>query len=263
MDSFLGLDPFKVNYWIQIGCVGISTNVFLAWQYGLRDGSGPLADPAIWRGLDARLPRNAAARVTTFLNENFLLRPGDEQRTPWTLITSAFSHRDTGHFLANLLSFSSVCKSLTIVLPPVHLVGLILSTALGGSAGFLAQQSRGKFPNRRVRALGMSGITTGLGVALAVLWPNARVVLYGFPLPIWLGLAGYLAWDVLLLPSEISNIGHAAHIGGGITGLLYALSFRLLSGSDYAPHMFVRQAQQVLREGERIRQFLDSLRVPE
>lgn len=245
MATFLGLVP--VNYWIQCGCAGISTTVFLAWQYGLRDRSGPLADPAIWRGLDVRLPRNAAARVLTFLDDNFLLRPGDDQRTPWTLITSAFSHRDTGHFLTNILSFNSVCNLLNLILPPVHLVGLILSTGLGGSAGFLAQQSRGKFPNRRVRALGMSGITTGLGVAAAVLCPRASVSIYGLRVPIWLGLGGYLACDVFLLPSEISNVGHAAHIGGGITGALYALSLRFSGSTSARPHLTSLEPERLFR----------------
>lgn len=226
---------YKTNHRIQAGCAGISTIVYVAWQFGLRDGSSTLADPAMWRGLDARLPYKAWTRVHAFLEENFLLGVGDDKETPWTLITSCFSHMRTNHFLSNIFAFNSLFNFLGRVVPPVHMIGLMIGSGLGGSAGFLAQQSRSKFRSRRTRALGMSGITTGLGVASAVLYPSGGVSVYGFPVPTWLALGGYLAWDIFLLPSETSNIGHAAHIGGGIAGFLYASSLRFLGGTYTRP----------------------------
>lgn len=86
----------------------------------------------------------------------------------------------------------------------------------------------------------MSGITTGLGIATAALCPWSVVRVYGFDLPTWLALGGFLAWDVLLLPSEISNIGHSAHIGGGIAGFMYASSLRFLGGIYVRPKQLPR-----------------------
>lgn len=212
----------RVNYWIRFGSLGISASVFLAWQYAFREQGNPLAHSESWRWLDRRLPARALKRTQQFLEENFLLKYGDEQIRPWTLITSAFSHKDLGHFTANTLAFNSLCNLLQFLVPPLHFVGLVLTTGIAGSAGWLFHQSRSKFPNRRMRALGMSGITSGMGIATAVLAPQADVSIMGFSVPIWVGLGGYAAWDVALLESENSKTGHAAHLGGALAGLIYA-----------------------------------------
>lgn len=86
----------------------------------------------------------------------------------------------------------------------------------------------------------MSGITTDLGIATAVLYPWSVVRVYGFDLPTWLALGGFLAWDVLLLLSEISSIGHSAHIGGGGAGFMYASLLRLLGGTYIRPKQLPR-----------------------
>lgn len=172
------------------------------------------------------------SRTQRFLEENFTLRSGDERVRPWTLITSAFSHKNFDHFLANTFALNAFCDGLTFFVSPIHFVGLILTTGLAGSVGFLYQQSRSKFPNRRVRALGMSGIASGLGVASAVFAPYAAVSVMGFPVPIWVALAGYTAWDVAFLESETSTTGHAAHLSGALAGLIYGVALRAQNPLD-------------------------------
>lgn len=243
----------RVNYWIRCGCFGISASVFIAWQYAFRDGKTLLANDNVWRWLDARLPARAIERTRQFLDKNFLLRYGDERIRPWTLITSAFSHRDFGHFMANTLAFHTFCNVLTSIVPPIHFLGLIATTGIASSAAFLFQQSRSKFPNRRVRALGMSGITSGIGVATAVFAPNMYVLVMGFPVPIWVTLGGYAAWDTVFLQSENSTTGHASHLGGALAGLVYAIALRA-QGVEYVDKFrlfdMVRAHRQQLSRGD-------------
>lgn len=195
--------------------------IFIVWQYALRDERTLLADAAAWRSIDRRLPRGALDRIRRFLDKNFYLSPGDEWQRPWTLVTSAFSHIDFGHFVTNALSFNAFSKLLAIFLPPVHFGGVILTSALAGSAAFLVQQSRKKFPNRRFRALGMSAVTSGMGAMAAYLFPQAPASVYGVNMPMWAAFAGYFAWDAFFLESERWTAGHAAHLGGALAGLVY------------------------------------------
>lgn len=219
-----------VNNYIRIACIGISGAVFVAFQYALRDGSTFLADPDIWRGLDSALPPGTRARVHRFLDDNFVLRVGDEQSRPWNLLTSSFSHIDWGHFTANTLAFTSFTNTLKYIVSPVSFVGIILSTSLASSVAFLSKESGRKVPNQRVRSLGMSGITAGIGVATAVFVPHQSVSLYGVPVPVWIALTGFSAYDFLFLNSTTSTVGHASHLGGAAAGLIYALSLKFLGG---------------------------------
>jgi len=215
------LSRISTNGYIKSACLSFSATVFIAWQYALRDERTLLADATIWQSIDRRLPQGALDRVRRFLDKNFYLRPGDERQRPWALVTSAFSHISFGHFVANALSFNAFSELLMIFLPPVHFCGVILASALAGSAAFLVQQSRKKFPNRRIRALGMSAVTSGMGAMAAYLFPQAPASIYGIKMPMWAAFAGYFAWDAFFLESERSTTGHAAHLGGALAGLIY------------------------------------------
>lgn len=242
----------RINYWIRFGCLGISASVFVAWQYALRDSSNLLAGPELWEWLDVQLPARALGRVRKFLDDNFCLRWGDQRVRPWTLITNAFSHVRWQHFLLNTLAFNSCCNLLELTVPPLHFASLILTTGLAGSTGFLIQQSQSKFPNRGVKGLGMSGITSGIAMATAVLDPYALVFLVGFPVPIWIALGAYTAWNVAFLRSTISTTGHAAHLGGALVGLLYATTLKTFTTSTLDPGELLK-ASSIVRNSRSLR----------
>lgn len=217
------LSRSATNDYIKNGCLGFSAAVFVAWQYALGDGRTLLADSEVWASIDRLLPRGTLHRVRRVLERNFYLSPGDAQHKPWTLVTSAFSHISFGHIFANAVSFNQFARVFAILLPPIHFVGVILTSALAGSAAFLLQQSREKFSNRRVHALGLSGVTSGLAAMAAYLFPQARATVYGFEVPMWTAAAGYFAWDMFFLDSQKSTTGHAAHLGGAVAGLIYGV----------------------------------------
>ena len=44
------------------------------------------------------------------------------------------------------------------------------------------------------------------------------------PLPMWILLPSYIAWNYYRLSDKRSNVGHAAHLGGAAFGALFYLS---------------------------------------
>lgn len=215
----------KAYIWMRWGCVGLSAMVFIAWQFALRDGRTLLADPSQWQTIDHHLPRRAYDKTRRWLEKNFILRYDDLRVRPWTIVTSAFSHVDFYHFAANTMSFNGFFSCLGVFLSPIQLAGCLLSSTVGGSVAYLEQQRR-KLPSQRRRALGMSGMVTGMGVAAGVLNPWFPVSVFGLPMPLWVGISGYIAWDTWFLSSETSTTGHSAHLGGAAAGLLYGLGMR-------------------------------------
>lgn len=130
---------------------------------------------------------------------------------------------DAAHFATNMTALNTFFRPLALALSPIAMVGLIMSTALAGNVAFRIQQARFKFPNRHVRALGFSGVGTGMGTAAAILFPYSRAVVYGVSMPVWAATGAYFAWDVYFLSSTASTIGHAAHVGGAVAGAAYVL----------------------------------------
>lgn len=75
-------------------------------------------------------------------------------------------------------------------------------------------------------ALGASGVVTGFSAAATCLMPFARMGFMFIPvaMPMWVMTGVYLGVDLYLLGSN-DNVGHDAHIGGALCGMLYYAVF--------------------------------------
>lgn len=208
---------------IKYGCIAANAAIFLAWQFALRN---PPLDQQFWVWLDRKFRRGFYLRVRSWLEQNFICRPGDDHVRPWTLFTSAFSHIDLGHITTNLIGFSTFFQPLALVLSPISMVGLIASTSVAGNIGFLVKERQRKFPNRHKGGLGFSGVVMGMGAAATILFPRSWTKVYGVSMPLWAATAAFFAWDMLFLTSATSQTGHAAHIGGAVVGAVYVLSLK-------------------------------------
>jgi len=187
--------------------IGANTAVFLAWQVASPQSVIPYV------GI-------SKAKIRHFLSSNFLLSNAHlAAGRYWTLLTSAFSQAQLGHFAANMLSlyaFGSVMAA--FVIGPAHVATLALGSAVAGSAGFLWSSQSGNGV-----ALGASGMVMGLGSAAACLAPSAKMLLFGIvPCPLWVLVAGYAFYDSFML-GRPSMVGHAAHLGGLGFGVAYYL----------------------------------------
>lgn len=139
------------------GTIGLNGAVFGAWLWSSQRGRSSMRQ--------ANSPPSIQQRVERGLNTNFLLKADDIPKGRWwTLLTSAFSHREPYHILGNMFAlhaFSSVLIYSGV--PPVALGVLMLGSAISGSIGFLAHersQARGapSYFNVQHAALGASGM---------------------------------------------------------------------------------------------------------
>jgi membrane associated rhomboid family serine protease len=88
-------------------------------------------------------------------------------------------------------------------------------------------------------ALGASGAISGVVLLFALMFPREKILIFGIlPIPAIWGAVAFVALDVWGLVAQARGgglpIGHGAHLGGALTGLLYFL-------------LFVRQRYQVRR----------------
>ncbi|OAP64433.1 hypothetical protein AYL99_00405 [Fonsecaea erecta] len=192
-----------------------------------------------WR----RVVRSLEQRQTLqSLHTHFTLKLTDIQWYGrwWTLITPAFSHMQVGHAVGNLVAFMEFSQMLLAAgIHPAHYGALILGSAVSGHLAFLTHVSWRRAtpwwwtllplaPRVEPCALGLSGVVTGLGVALALAAPNATatttvVVLSNgrTSLPAWGLIVLYLIYDTARLDDLSSEFGYVACLGGAAFGAVF------------------------------------------
>ncbi|KIW49343.1 hypothetical protein PV05_11027 [Exophiala xenobiotica] len=217
----LGLRPnMQWNRGIMWTCMGACGVVFLVWQFAQKDVTVP-GIPAEYQTFRARM------RLRDWMISNFTSKTDDIQSGRWwNMVTSAFSHIQPWHLIANLITFKTFSHYLIYSgIPPLRYISLILGSAVAGSLVFTLQQGQLERRDHIKRlGLGLSGVCMGLGVAAAAVVPRAQVAIMGVvPVPLWALVLGYVAFDSYMLDSPASKTGHGAHIGGAAFGGLYFL----------------------------------------
>jgi hypothetical protein len=135
------------------------------------------------------------------------------------MFTSGLIHADWPHFIFNAFSFFSFARIIELIYGWRVLLLIYCASILGGSALSLIIHRHHDY-----RALGASGGVCGVIFASIFLVPGASITI--FPLPIGIPAIVYaalfMAGSYIAQRSQRDNIGHDAHIGGAIIGLLVA-----------------------------------------
>ena len=149
-------------------------------------------------------------------------------------VTHFFTHTEPLHFALNMFSIWSFGATAYAMLGAVRF--LTLYAASGVCGGALQLQYNAEMPKQRgypasskVRhddgAVGASAAIAGVVCYYATRVPMGKVTIIVVPVPnaafvpLFLGGSAYLA----VYNTEKSQWAHAAHIGGGSVGILYAL----------------------------------------
>jgi membrane associated rhomboid family serine protease len=137
------------------------------------------------------------------------------------LISSGFVHADWTHLIFNMLTFYFFAGSVLSAMGIIKFLILYVLSLLGGN--LLALLMRRDQPH--YRALGASGAVTGVVFAAIALLPDLKLALLLLPIPMpgWLYGLAFVLYSIYGIRSQSDNIGHEAHLGGGISGLIFTL----------------------------------------
>ena len=149
---------------------------------------------------------------------------------PWVLLTSVFSHNSFFHLFINmyvLLGFGTV---LNRMMGAATFLNFYLIAGIAGS--FMhALVSLIFLDTPELPALGASGAIAGIILLFSLTFPKERLLFLGI-IPIRAGWAALMVIgiDVWGLIEQTKGgglpIGHGAHLGGALMGIVWFLAFR-------------------------------------
>jgi membrane associated rhomboid family serine protease len=136
------------------------------------------------------------------------------------LIMSGFLHADWRHFAFNMITLFFFGPDLERAIGPLLFAVLYLVSLVGGDLlALLFHKNHGNYS-----AIGASGAVTGvLFASIALIGTGVQFFLIPIPIPGWLFGLGYVAYTIYGIKSSTDNIGHEAHLGGGIAGIIVGL----------------------------------------
>ncbi|MBN2163607.1 MAG: rhomboid family intramembrane serine protease [Pontiellaceae bacterium] len=135
----------------------------------------------------------------------------------YRLFSSGFIHADWGHLFFNLFSLYSFGNYIEQIFGLHTFLAIYFVSMLGGNL-FALYLHR----NHEYRALGASGGVCGVIFASTFLLPGSSVYIMFIPIPVpaWLYAIIFMFISARGIQSQRSSIGHEAHLGGAIAGLL-------------------------------------------
>lgn len=139
----------------------------------------------------------------------------------YRLITSGFLHVNWIHFGFNMITFYLFSPMLETLLGTLPFLLLYITSLIGGN--LLALFIHRNHPD--YTAIGASGAVSGMVFASIGLIPGLKLGLLFLPifLPAWFFGLVYIIYTIYGIKSKKDNIGHEAHLGGGIIGMILAL----------------------------------------
>jgi len=147
---------------------------------------------------------------------------------PWQPLTYAFLHGGFNHLFFNMFAVWMFGSPLEDAWGSKRFATFYLVCILGAAAAqiMVQQVTGGIYPT-----IGASGGVFGLLLAYGVMWPNNRVFLIFFPVPVkakWFVLIYGLAELLFGLTGTMPGVAHFAHLGGMVfgAGLLWKWGWR-------------------------------------
>lgn len=139
----------------------------------------------------------------------------------YRLFSSGFLHASWLHFGFNMIALMSFSYSLEILFGLGKFTVLYFGSMLGASLLSLYIHRN----HADYRALGASGAISGVIFASVVLFPDHNISFVIIPLEIksWVMGILFVAISILGIKKQSDNIGHEAHLGGAITGVLITM----------------------------------------
>ena len=138
----------------------------------------------------------------------------------YRLLTSGFLHAGWWHLLVNMVSLYLLGSLVELYFGAGQFLLIYFGAIVGGNVLSLYVHRHHEY-----RAYGASGGVCGIIFAYILLFPGASISQFPIPIAIpgWLYAIGFIAVSFVgMKANNRGNIGHDAHLGGAIVGLLIA-----------------------------------------
>lgn len=137
------------------------------------------------------------------------------------LISSGFLHVNWTHFAFNMITLYLFSQGLEASIGIQSFLILYFVSLIGGNLFALYIHRN----HSDYSAIGASGAVSGLVFASIGLFPGMKIGFIFLPIqfPAWLFGLAYVLYSIYGIKTQKDNIGHEAHLGGGIVGLLIAI----------------------------------------
>jgi membrane associated rhomboid family serine protease len=170
---------------------------------------------AVTVGVSIRAFRDEALREKLIFNPEAILLFKEWYR----IVSSGLLHLDVNHLLWNMVTLFLFGHGVEDAFGPPVFLTVYLGSIVGGSLLSLWIHRHHEY-----RALGASGGVCGILFAWILLFPGGSVYMFFIPIgiPGWLYAVAYLAYSFIAMKYGWGNVGHDAHLGGAVVGLLIA-----------------------------------------
>ena len=137
------------------------------------------------------------------------------------LITSGFLHVSWMHLLFNMFSLYIFSGVVEMALGEAQFLLVYFISLVGGN--LLSLFIHRNHPD--YSAVGASGAISGIMFATIALFPGMSIGFFLLPIsfPAWLYGVLYIGFSIYGIHSKRDNVGHEAHLGGALIGMLAAL----------------------------------------
>ena len=157
----------------------------------------------------------------------------------YQMFTSAFLHADIMHLFFNLFtlfSFGRVLESIFVksfgfASGSIYFALIYFISLLTGSVLTVVFH----FKNPGYVAVGASGAVSGIIFSYIIFFPTSTIGFFFVPMPAFVFALLYVGVSIYGMKTKMGNIGHEAHLGGAIGGVIATLiliegAFRILMG---------------------------------
>ncbi|KAL3237496.1 rhomboid protease PCP1 [Nakaseomyces bracarensis] len=171
--------------------------------------------------------------------QRYMLLQKDHISSKWAIIGSAFSHQEFWHLGMNMLALWSFGTSLASILGTANFFSLYMNSAIAGSLFSLWYPKIARIMMIGP-SLGASGALFGVFGCFSYLFPQAKILLFVFPIPggAWVAFLGSVAWNLAGCVFRWGSFDYAAHLGGSLMGIAYGW---------YISHMMKKRRERRLQ----------------
>ncbi len=134
----------------------------------------------------------------------------------YRLITSGFLHVGWMHLIWNMIALYAFSGSIETYLGPVQFLLIYFASMIAGDLlSLFIHRHHGDFSS-----VGASAAVNGIIFAAIAIFPGMKI----FFIPAWIYGLGYVLFSIYGIRSRNNNVGHEAHLGGALVGMLIGIA---------------------------------------